>query len=252
MRSHCLFPIPRFLRFILAVWLAGGSAEADITGQVFLKGKPNSQDETFVARANGCGESAIRHTENWKIGPKGELAEVVVWIVDPKLEPKIASKLMMPAEVTVRQLGCRYVPHVIAVQAGIPFKIINGDPTIHNVHAKVSNGPAQPPGDDVFNFGQTSQGEADEREFDQPGIYTLQCDVHNWMQCWVRVIPHRFFGVTDEKGAFVISDGGLPLQDGDYKIDAWHPRFVEPVEQIAHVKNGTANVSISFDGAKSF
>jgi plastocyanin len=214
-------------------------ARADITGTVTLDGKPNSKDETFVAQANNCGESPIRHTENWKVGPKGELGDVVVWIVDPKLQPKIGAAL--PPEVEIKQLGCRYIPHVIAVQAGVNFKITNDDPTLHNIRAKTNDGPGQPPGTDVFNFGQPTQGQTDEREFDDPGIYTLQCDVHAWMQAWV----------TGLDGSFNLRQGG-ELADGDYKIDAWHPRFAQTLEQTIHVKNGMAHADFHFDGSKSF
>ena len=231
------------------------AAHADITGTVTLVGKPNSQDETFVAKANGCGESPIRHTENWKVGPKGELGDVVVWIVEPKYflsDPPVTTKIPQPPpEVELKQIGCRYVPHVAAVQAGVPFKIINGDPTLHNIRAKVYDGPGKPPGADVFNFGQGSQGQTDEKQFDAPGIYTLQCDVHAWMQCWVMVLKSPCFGVTDLDGKFKLRSSD-ELADGDYKIDAWHPRFAETLEQTIHVKNGAANVNFRFDGAKSF
>jgi plastocyanin len=230
-------------------------ARADVTGVVTLVGKPNSQDESFVAAASGCGESPIRRTENWKVGPKGELGDVVVWVVDPKFQSKIGAAI--PPEVELKQLGCRYVPHVIAVHAGVNFKIINCDPTLHNIRAKVYDGPGQPPGEDVFNFGQASQGQTDEKEFDNPGIFTLQCDVHSWMQCWVMVLPAHLLpefpvcGVSDTKGTFQLP-GSEILLDGDYKIDAWHPRFAQTLEQTIHVKNGTANVAFQFDGAKSF
>ncbi len=224
---------------------------ADITGTVTLQGKPNSQDETFFAKANGCGESPVRHTENWKVGPKGELGDVVVWIVDPKFEP-VTVNPYLPRKIEIKQIGCRYVPHVVAVQAGVNFKVINGDPTLHNVRAKVFDGPGKPPGADVFNFGQATQGQADEKEFDNPGIYTLQCDVHAWMQCWVRVLAQDGFGVTGTDGAFKLEmiDPSDKLIDGDYKIDAWHPRFAQTLEQTIHVKNGTAQANFQFDGGK--
>jgi plastocyanin len=233
------------------------SARADIAGTVTLQGKPNSQDETFVAKANGCGESPVRHTENWKVGPKGELGDVVVWIVDPKFPAGLRTE--PPVEIELKQLGCRYVPHVAAVQAGVNFKIINGDPTLHNIRAKVYGGPGKPPGADVFNFGQATQGQTDEKEFDDPGIYTLQCDVHAWMQCWVMVLPKAIlpaYAVTGTDGTFKLIAGEI-LEDGDYKIDAWHPRFAQTLEQTIHVKNGTAilpsaGVNFQFDGAKSF
>jgi plastocyanin len=230
------------------------AARADITGTVTLAGKPNSQDETFVAQASGCGESPIRHTENWKVGPKGELGDVVVWIVDAKFKRSlrpITAPPMPPPEIELKQIGCRYIPHVIAVQAGVNFKITNCDPTLHNIRAKVYDGLGQPPGADVFNFGQATQGQTDEKEFDDPGIYTLQCDVHSWMQCWVMVLKDGVFGVTSLDGKFKLRMGD-ELADGDYKIDAWHPRFAQTLEQIIHVKNGTATVAFQFDGAKSF
>jgi hypothetical protein len=147
---------------LILAWLTAflSIAFADVTGTVTIKGTPNSKDETFIAEASGCGESPVRHTENWKIGPKGELTDVVVWIVNPKLvhpDPNLSQPRLPNIE--IKQIGCRYEPHVIAVQAGVSFTIINADPTLHNVHAKVYNGPGQPPGSDVFNFGQSYQGQ---------------------------------------------------------------------------------------------
>ena len=242
--------------FLLLVFLLlAAPARADVTGTVTITGTPNSKDETFYARAANCGESPVRHTENWKIGPKGELADVVVWIVDPKVQTRTDSRLAAKPSLFIRQIQCRYDPHVIAGMAGVPFKIINMDPTLHNIRAKIYTGPGQPPGADVFNFGQSYQGQVDEKQFDDPGIYTLQCDVHAWMQAWVRVFPHRddglqFFAVSGPEG-FVIADGAQ-LADGDYKIDAWHPRFAQTLEQTVHVKGGIATIHFQFDGSKSF
>ena len=225
-------------------------SRADITGTVTLQGKPNSEDENYLANASGCGEGSIRRTENWKVGTKGELADVVVWIVDPKFATS-GSHRAHPPEIEVKQIGCRYIPHVIAVQAGVPFKIINGDPTLHNIRAKINEGPGKPPGTDVFNFGQGRQGQTDEKQFDSPGIYTLQCDVHPWMQCWVMVLKWPCFGVTGADGTFKLISRQT-LADGDYKIDAWHPRFAQTLEQTVHVKNGAATINFQFDATKSF
>ena len=228
---------------------------ADISGIVTITGKPNSKDDTFYAPVTGCGESATRHTENWKVGPKGELGDVVVWIVDPKYKPfvptVVEASVSPPPEIEIKQIGCRYVPHVIAVVAGQPFKITNGDPTLHNVRANASTGPGQPPGPDFFNIGQPRQGQTDEEKFDEAGIYTLQCNVHGWMQAWVMALPARAFSVSDNDGKFTIF-GDAGIADGDYKIDAWHPRFADKLEQTIHVKNGSATVNFVFDGAKSF
>jgi len=234
------------------ILIASLPAPADISGTVTIIGKPNSKDDSFYAPVTGCGESAIRHTENWKISAKGELGDVVVWIVDPKYVP-VTVNPYIPPEIEIKQVGCRYVPHVIAVEAGVSFKITNGDPTLHNVRANASNGPGQPPGPDIFNIGQPRQGQTDEQKFDAPGIYTLACNVHGWMQAWVMALPSRAFGVSDTDGKFTVyQDPGDTIADGDYKIDAWHPRFADKLEQTIHVKNGSATVHFKFDGAKSF
>jgi hypothetical protein len=224
---------------------------ADITGTVTLTGHPRSKDETFVAQASNCGESPIRHTENWKIGPKGELADVVIWIVNPKCSSALGYPIPTP---TLRQIGCRYEPHVLVLRAGDPLTIINGDPTLHNVHAKVCDDPRQPPGADVFNIGQVYQGQTDKQSFDQPGLYLIRCDVHSWMQCWVKVLPKAelpYAAVTGADGTFKLI-GGNTLDDGDYKIDAWHPRFVQPLEKTIHVQKGVATIDFQFDAAQSF
>ena len=235
--------------FLLANLFQTVFVHADVTGTVTIQGTPKSKDQTFVAAASGCGGSRVRTTENWKIGPKGELADVVVWIVDPR-EISTLKSVPPPKEIMLKQLGCRYEPHVAAVQAGVPFKIINGDPTLHNVRAVAYNGPGKPRGGTLFNFGQTYQGQSDERQFDQPSIVTMECNVHSWMQGWVRVIPHRYFAVSATDGTFAVSAGALA--DGDYKIDAWHSRFAQPLEQPLKVKNGVAIINFQFDGAQSF
>ena len=135
--------------------------------------------------------------------------------------------------------------------AGAPFRVLNGDPTLHNIRANASDGVDKPLGPVVFNFGEAVQGQTDEREFDTPGLYSLQCDVHSWMQCWVMVLKDGCFGVTDLVGKATLRTGDQ-LADGDYKIDAWHPRFAQTLEQTIHVKNGTAHADFQFDGAKSF
>jgi plastocyanin len=227
------------------------ASHADITGTVTLQGKPGSVDETFVARSFGCGESPIRHTENWKVGPKGELADVVVWIVNPVF--KTDHPAAPDTEPEIKQIFCRYEPHVVVALAGQPMAFINGDKTLHNILARVYNGPDQPPGAPLFNFGQSYQGQRDEQTFDDPGIYTLQCSVHSWMQAWVMVLKNDCFAVTGLDGKFKLKDGkDLNLADGTYKIDAWHPRFPAPLEQSITVKNGSATINFTLDGAKSF
>jgi len=173
------------------------------------------------------------------------------------VDPKFPNSIDYPHQnKTLKQLGCRYEPHATVVRAGDTLEIVNGDPTLHNVRARVYQGPGKPPGADLFNFGQSYQGQKDDKIFDQPGIYLMRCDVHSWMQSWVMVlpksaIPYGATAVTGPDGQFNLTAGNL-LLDGDYKIYAWHSRFKEPIEQTLTVKGGVGTVHFEFDGAKSF
>ena len=53
------------------------------------------------------------------------------------------------------------------------------------------------------------------------GIYQIKCDVHGWMQAFVRVDPHRYHAVSDAAGGFAIE--GVPA--GSYMLEAWHERL---------------------------
>jgi len=67
----------------------------------------------------------------------------------------------------------------------------------------------------------------------------------------VMVLKSNVFGVTGLDGKFNLRQSAN-LADGDYKIDVWHPRFADTLEQTIHVKNGSATIAFQFDGAKSF
>jgi len=56
---------------------------------------------------------------------------------------------------------------------------------------------------------------------DEPGMYVVKCDVHGWMQAFIRVDPHPFHSVTDSDGRFRIE--GLP--PGNYTLELWHEKF---------------------------
>src|SRR5688572_18161055 len=64
------------------------------------------------------------------LGPAGELANVIVFVKD------VAGTFPTPTTPAVLdQKGCRYIPHVSAVQVNQQIEIKNSDATLHNVHA---------------------------------------------------------------------------------------------------------------------
>src|SRR5688572_15782285 len=64
------------------------------------------------------------------VGAGGELANVIVYVKD------VAGSYPPPQTAALLdQRGCKYIPHVTAVQVGQPIQIKNSDATLHNVHA---------------------------------------------------------------------------------------------------------------------
>ena len=56
--------------------------------------------------------------------------------------------------------------------------------------------------------------------FDQPGIVTLGCNIHDQMLAYVLVTDAPYFGRTDEAGSW-----SAEVAHGRYRVTIWHPRL---------------------------
>jgi hypothetical protein len=164
----------------------------------------------------------------------GQLANVLVYVKTPGVTGKA------PAEpLVMTQRGCVYIPHVAAMVVGQPLKVINEDPTLHNVHALAKVNAE-------FNQAQPFQNMELERKFDKPEMaISVKCDVHPWMQSYISVLPHPYFAVTGEDGSFSID--GVPA--GTYEIEAWHESLGTQTGQVTVTAGGTADLPLAFGAA---
>lgn len=174
-------------------------------------------------------------TETLVKDAQGHLANVFVYVKDG-----LQGRWAPPAEtVTLQQRGCVYTPHVAAAMVGQKVKIVNDDPTLHNVHgmAKVN---------EEFNQGQPFQGMELEKTFDKPEIgMRFKCDVHPWMLAYLHVMPNPFFAVTREDGSFTIPN----LPPGTYTVEAWHEQLGTREGKATVAANGTATLDFTFKPA---
>jgi plastocyanin len=110
--------------------------------------------------------------------------------------------------VTLDQSGCKYHPHVMGVVVGQTIKIVNSDPTTHNIHPT-------PKDNREWNESQPPQSAPLEKTFAREEIMLpVKCNQHPWMRMFVNVTKSPFFAVTGPDGKFEIK--GLP--PGDYTI----------------------------------
>jgi plastocyanin len=222
---------------LAGVLLLGGAtiSGAAISGTVRLEGAPPVPDRVVSAAqiSRDCRAHGEIRTENWKVGTNGAFADVVVWVANPP-----TNAIVPPVTREITQRGCRYIPHVISARAGDPVFVSNGDDTLHNVRGQ----PHPPTGRSLFNIGQGMKGIRSEVKFPGPGRYTLGCDIHPWMECWVHVFPHGWHAVTDDAGRFALP----ALPDGTYELQAWHAGFREPLRRNIEVRDGVAEAALVF------
>jgi plastocyanin len=218
------------LGIVAGIWVSSQIAlAADITGTVTLKGTPpKEKDITPLKEDATCGKlhSDMPTTHFYVVGPKGELADVVVSLQGVSGKSTGASA---PAAL-LDQKGCEYIPSIFAVQTGQKITVKNSDPVLHNVH----DAPAEGSGNKEFNQAQVPNGPDLTFSFDKPeNFLKFQCDVHKWMFAWVSVFDHPYFAVSAKDGTFKIAN----VPPGKYKIQAAH-RKAGMVTQDVEVKEG--------------
>jgi hypothetical protein len=216
--------------------LPGGGRAADMVGKVTLTGKPPAEIVIDAAADPACAQMhpTVFTTRHYVVGPGGGLADVFVYIKHG-LEGKTYSK---PGTVPVLdQEGCFYKPYVMGLMVGQDLKILNSDPTLHNVHAvPQTNSP--------FNLAQPSQGAFALRHFDKPEVFVkFKCDVHPWMFAYVGVVDHPYFAVTGPDGAFAIPN----VPPGTYTLEAIHPKLGPLDKEITVSAAGNTTLDYSYE-----
>jgi plastocyanin len=201
----------------------------EITGTITLKGTPPKEKEiTPLKEDPTCGKlhTEMPTTHFYVVGPKGELADVIVSVQGAPGQSTGASA----APAVLDQRGCEYIPQILAVQTGQKIVVKNSDPVLHNIHDL----PNPDSGNPESNKAQMPNGPELTFTFDKPEDFLkFKCDVHQWMFAWVSVFNNPYFAVSDKEGNFKISN----VPAGKYTIKAAH-RKAGVVTQEVEVKDG--------------
>src|SRR5215469_4768250 len=146
----------------------------------------------------------------------------------------------VPKEVvTLDQSGCRYHPHVMGVMAGQTIKIVNSDPTTHNIHPSPNPGS----GNREWNESQAPQGAALEKTFGREEIMLpVKCNQHPWMRMFISVVKTPFYAVSGPDGKYELK--GLP--PGDYTLAFVHEKLGEQVQKVTLAAKDSKTVDVSF------
>jgi plastocyanin len=205
------------------ITVVGPATAATVRGTIHFTGAAPAPVEIDMGMDPGCtlANPQKNFSQQFVVSGKGALANVYVYIKEG-LE---GQNFEVPASpVILDQKGCRYEPHVLALMAGQTLRVLNDDPTMHNVHAQ-PNAPSNP----QWNMSQMPKGAPIEKTFHDPEVMMpIKCNQHPWMKAYVNVAANPFYAVSDANGNFEIK--GLP--PGQYTIAAAHEALGEQTQKI--------------------
>ncbi|WP_026295220.1 methylamine utilization protein [Methylophilus methylotrophus] len=122
-------------------------------------------------------------------------------------------------------------PKVTVVQTGTSINFPNEDTVRHHVY---SFSPAK-----KFELKLYSGVPTNPVPFDQAGVVTLGCNIHDSMVGYIYVVDTPFFAKTDDKGKAI-----LKLNDGQYTYQAWLPGQNKPAAEQKTTIEGVTEVKI--------
>ena len=206
---------------------------ATVSGTVKFEGTAPKAASIDMSQDPNC--KGANKAEN-VVASEGRLANVFVYVKDGLGNRSFSA----PTEaVTLDQSGCRYHPHVMGVMAGQTIKIVNSDPTTHNIHPS----PDPTSGNREWNESQAPQSPALEKSFGREEILLpVKCNQHPWMKMYISVVKSPFYAVSGPDGKYELK--GLP--PGDYTLAFVHEKYGEKTQKVTLAAKDSKTVDVSF------
>jgi plastocyanin len=203
---------------------------ASISGTVKFDGAAPKAAKIDMSQDPNCGGS---NTAENVVVSDGKVANVFVYVKEG-----LGNRTFdVPKDpVTLTQVGCKYKPHVLGVMAGQTIKIVNGDPTTHNIHPT-------PKDNREWNESQAPQAAPLEKVFAREELsLPVKCNQHPWMRMFVNVVKSPFYAVSGPDGKFEIT--GLP--PGDYTIAFIQEKLGEQDQKVTLAAKDSKTVDVTF------
>lgn len=137
-----------------------------------------------------------------------------------------------PQQAVLDQQDLAFVPDVLVVPVHSTVVFPNSDAVSHQVY---SFSPAK-----TFQLPLYRGKPYPPVQFDQPGIVTLGCNIHDNMLAYIVVTPAPYFGRTDAQGKWTLAN----LPGGRYRIRLWHPLLAEAATVEREFTSGVANAAV--------
>lgn len=208
---------------------AGGILE----GEVLFEGAvlPRATQIENTTDPQWCGK--IQSLENVVISPKGRVKNAIIAL---KNVPLPATYQPAVSRLILDNTHCRFEPHAAVLTTSSTVEAVNSDPIFHTVHLY---------GFRNINLALGPKSSKVAYVVRRPGFIIAKCDVHGWMQAFIRVDDHPFHAVTDAGGRFRIE----AIPPGVYALEVWHEYFGSQEIQVK-VDSEISRVTIRYRSEK--
>jgi hypothetical protein len=192
-----------------------------IKGQVIFGGDqiPERQKLKVDKDKEHCLGEGDLYDETWVVRKKDKgVRDVFIWLEDPDNPLPIHPNLQNPPknDVSIDQPRCQFVPHALAMRKGQALLAKNSSPISHNF--KYGGHPLVNPGGNFLMSAKCKPIPIKNLKADKLPVQ-VACNIHPWMQAWVRVFDHPYYAVTGEDGRFEIKLAPA----GNFRLKVWHP-----------------------------
>ena len=211
------------------VVLDGGtvSGTVRVTGEV-----PKLPPQAVYKEHETCGETLP--DERLLVGANGALRNAVVYLVSVRTGKAVPRS----QPVTLDNLKCAFVPHVLTASVGQQIELHNSDPFVHDAHAVLDSRT-------LFNVA-IPKGRTVRRTLLDPGLVYLNCNVrHTWMHGYIYVTEHPYHAVTGDNGQFRIDE----VPPGKYTLRVWHEMLGSSDQQVSVQSGAVTTVDAELQAA---
>jgi plastocyanin len=215
------------------------STAGTIRGKVELDGTPPARRPLNMGAAEKCAQQRTTPgmTEDVVPGDNGTLQNVVVYLKGD------FSKYSFPKATTpvaLRQNGCVFEPHVVALMTGQPLQVSNSDPMTHNINGGATKNNKR------WNDSQPAKGAATEETFAKEEVaFPVKCNVHPWMKAYIAVVATPYFQVTGQDGSFELKN----VPPGTYTVVAWQETYGTNEQTITVGPSENKETTLTFKAA---
>ena len=193
-----------------------------VKGKITWGGKEIPKQQPIAAVNTSPDKAACTMGGNVaNVNPKNKgLKWTFVWLANEDVKNKTLPihpdlQKFKEEKVVMDQALCAFLPHATALREGQILVAKNSAAIAHNF--KWTGNPTTANAGNNVLIAPGGAIDIKDLVADRFPVQ-IQCNIHPWMNGWVRIFNHPYYAVTDADGAFELKDAPA----GTYRLIVWH------------------------------